>query len=120
MRGEATVDEVREVPLDVQTEARGTLVPVETGREVPFPIHRVLVVVDVPAGGVRGGHPRPFDQFLCVPAGRARVEVTDPSGAGRTFRIGPAGPGLVVPAGVTVSATAEEDGTALLVCGSEG
>jgi hypothetical protein len=50
--------------------ARGTLVPLEAERDVPFAIQRILMIRDVPKGAMRGNHAhRAQHQFFVATAG---------------------------------------------------
>ncbi|HKS89769.1 MAG TPA: FdtA/QdtA family cupin domain-containing protein [Stellaceae bacterium] len=93
---------------------RGTLVPVELERVVPFPVARVFWVADVPAGASRGGHAhKECQQFLVCVAGVLTVEVYDGAAERRIALV--AGDALHVPPGIFAAERYEEPGTVLMV-----
>jgi len=64
--------------LDLVTESRGTLAAVEVERHVPFPIRRMFMVYDVPAGEVRGQHAHwRCRQFLVCARGTVTLVLDD-------------------------------------------
>lgn len=57
---------------------RGSLLPLEFERQVPFPVKRMFMVFDVPGREVRGAHAhRRCSQFLLCPRGNCAVVVDD-------------------------------------------
>jgi UDP-2-acetamido-3-amino-2,3-dideoxy-glucuronate N-acetyltransferase len=67
--------EPRIVRLSPVVDTRGTLIPAETGEELPFAVERYFVIRDVPAGAVRARHAqrRGHELLSCV-AGACTVE----------------------------------------------
>jgi len=62
--------------------ARGTLVVLEAGRQVPFDFPRIFLLCDVPQGATRGNHAHHSQhQMLVVTAGA--FEITSEDRAGR-------------------------------------
>jgi hypothetical protein len=62
--------------------ARGTLVVLEAGRQVPFDFPRIFLLCDVPKGAIRGDHAhREQHQLLVATAGA--FDVTAEDGAGQ-------------------------------------
>ncbi len=57
---------------------RGSITPVEGGKDVPFDIARVYYLYDVPGGESRGGHAhRELEQVIVAALGSFEVEVDD-------------------------------------------
>lgn len=64
--------------------ARGTLVVLEAGRQVPFDFPRIFLLCDVPEGALRGDHAhRAQHQLLVATAGSFDVTVEDRAGQER-------------------------------------
>lgn len=109
---------VRFVPLNVHVDARGCLMPLEFDG-LPFVPRRVFTVSQVPPGTVRGGHGHRTGQQLLVCL-QGRVEVLLRCGKlEAAAALMPAGPGLLVAAGVWCRQTYVEAHTVLLVLASE-
>lgn len=57
---------------------RGSLTPVESGKDIPFAIRRVFYLYDVPAGVEREGHAyKTLQQVLIAISGRCVVHLDD-------------------------------------------
>jgi dTDP-4-dehydrorhamnose 3,5-epimerase-like enzyme len=94
-----TVNELSVVKLRQFRDPRGVLVPVELERQIPFPVHRIFWVHDVPRGGVRGGHAHKLcHQYAACVAGSVEVEVFDGT-TERTMSL-VAGDALHIPPGI--------------------
>lgn len=66
------------IKLQEIRDVRGLLTVVEEGSHVPFPVKRLFVIQDVPAGGNRGGHAhRAQHQFLFMLSGSCRMIIDD-------------------------------------------
>lgn len=66
------------VQFQARTDARGTLVPMEAGQDVPFAIERVYAIVRPVAGWVRGAHAhRRLRQVIVCLAGSCRITLDD-------------------------------------------
>lgn len=64
--------------LDLVKERRGSLAAVEVDRHIPFPVRRMFMVFDVPAGEVRGQHAhRRCRQFLVCARGSVTLVLDD-------------------------------------------
>ena len=100
----------------VFTDPRGSLVPIELTRAVPFQIARLFWVRDVPAGTARGGHAHKLcSQYLICVSGRVGVAASD-TVSERSFELAP-GEGLLVPPGIFATETyATPDSTLLVLC----
>jgi hypothetical protein len=59
---------------------RGSITPVEGGKDVPFDIARVYYLYDIPGGESRGGHAhKELEQVIVAALGSFEVEVDDGS-----------------------------------------
>lgn len=68
----------RIIDLPRVADPRGNLTFIESGREIPFEIARVIYLYDVPGGDTRGGHAhRELEQFVIAAAGSFDVVVDD-------------------------------------------
>jgi dTDP-4-dehydrorhamnose 3,5-epimerase-like enzyme len=79
------------INFSVKTDARGMLVPIEAGRDIPFEIKRVYAVLNLAEGQVRGLHAhKSLRQVIVALAGRCQltldngevsktVELSDPA-----------------------------------------
>lgn len=66
------------VPLRVIRDARGGLLALEEGADIPFPIRRVYFLFDPPPGTSRGYHAhRNLEQVMVCVTGRCRVVLDD-------------------------------------------
>ncbi len=76
---------------------RGRLVVLEGGRQVPFDVLRIFLLLDVPRGVLRGNHAHRGQHQLIVPVrGHFEVETVDHEGTKR-FILDDPGFGLLVP-----------------------
>ena len=108
----------RLVPLVSHANERGCLLPLEFG-DLPFVPRRVFTVSEVPPGTVRGGHGHRMGEQLLVCL-QGRVEVLLRRGPLEAMAVLlPAGPGLLVPAGVWCRQTFVDAHSVLLVLASE-
>ncbi len=78
-------------------EREGSITPVESEREVPFPIERVYYFYDIPGGERRGGHAHRLLEQLIVPAIGSFEVVLDDGSTRRTVRLDRAYRGLYIP-----------------------
>lgn len=87
-------------PLVVADDARGRLVAMESGPQVPFPIVRAFQVSGVPADAVRGRHAhKACHQFLVALSG-AVTAIVDDGHVCQTVRLDSPAAGLHVPPGL--------------------
>ncbi|RKP50855.1 sugar 3,4-ketoisomerase [Trinickia fusca] len=76
---------------------RGSLTPIEGGKQIPFDIQRVYYIYDVPAGASRAGHShRELQQVLVAISGSFDVHVDD-GRERKTFHMNRPYLGLYVP-----------------------
>lgn len=93
------IDQLTVIELPHFRDSRGLLVPVEFSNLVPFPVKRMFWIVDVPTGGVRGGHGhKRCHQFAICTAGQVAIEAFD-GRANRTLLLSP-GQALHIPPGI--------------------
>jgi UDP-2-acetamido-3-amino-2,3-dideoxy-glucuronate N-acetyltransferase len=80
------------IPLQAIRDARsGTLVVMESGKQVPFDMPRLFLLRDIGAGAVRGDHAhRAQHQFLVPVHGALEVEAVDRGGTARHLLEDPA------------------------------
>ena len=79
---------------------QGNLTPVESERDVPFPLQRVYYFYDIPGGEARGGHAhRQLQQVIVAVMGSFEV-VLDDGRSRRSFRLDRGYRGLYVPPGI--------------------
>src|SRR5690349_15856378 len=77
----------------------GVLSVVEASKALGFPIHRIYVLKDVPAGAHRGGHGhRALRQGFVALRGQVRLSVSR-KGAAFDHTLTAGGPGVLVPQG---------------------
>jgi WxcM-like, C-terminal len=85
------------IVLPEQLDDRGSLVVIESGREVPFNINRVFYSYDVPPNVSRGGHAhRGLQEFIIAVSGSFVVLIDDGVNQGRHVLDQPS-TGLYVP-----------------------
>ena len=73
-----TVNDVKVVSLSKYTDKRGSLIPIESGKDVDLVFKRSFFVFDVPKGEKRGYHAhRTSEQVLICPFGKCTVTVKD-------------------------------------------
>jgi hypothetical protein len=96
-------------------DAKGSLVPIEELRQIPFNFRRIFYVYDVPVGETRGEHAhRDCKQALICLKGKAKVTCDDGT---QEFEFVLDSPRkcLVIPPGIWGKEVYEEEGTILLV-----
>ena len=78
MLSHPSLDECRLIELPRIIDPRGNLTFVEGTRQVPFPIERVYIIYDVPAGESRAGHAhRALAQVLIATSGSFDIILDD-------------------------------------------
>jgi dTDP-4-dehydrorhamnose 3,5-epimerase-like enzyme len=108
------IDQLTVIDLPQFRDARGLLVPLEFSKFVPFEVKRMFWIVDVPAGGVRGGHAhKQCHQFAICIVGRVAVEAFDDQ-LKRTLELS-TGQALYIKPGIFTTERFIADGTILSV-----
>ena len=108
----------RLVPLRRIVDARGALLPLEFDA-LPFVPRRVVVVHEVPAQALRGGHGhRRGRQLLVCIHGAVRVRMVR-SRESAAVTLVPGGPGLLLEAGVWAEQSYVGEGAAMVILASE-
>jgi dTDP-4-dehydrorhamnose 3,5-epimerase-like enzyme len=108
------IDQLTVIDLPQFRDARGLLVPLEFSKFVPFEVKRMFWIVDVPAGGVRGGHAhKQCHQFAICIVGRVAVEAFGDQ-LKRTLELS-AGQALHIKPGIFTTERFIADGTILSV-----
>ena len=62
----STIKDVEIISFFAHKEKEGTLVPIESGKEVPFNIMRMFYIFDVPPGETRGKHAHKKQKQLLI------------------------------------------------------
>ena len=71
-------DHVRIIDLPVVSDPRGDFAFIEGERHVPFPIHRVYYLYNVPVDAERGGHAhQELEQVQFALFGNFRIKIDD-------------------------------------------
>ena len=70
------------VRLSSHTDARGSLIAIESKKDIPFAIKRAFVITNVPAHAARGGHAYARNEFALCLRGSCSVRISD--GVGET------------------------------------
>ncbi|MDR3001285.1 MAG: FdtA/QdtA family cupin domain-containing protein [Fibromonadaceae bacterium] len=66
------------IELPINHRDRGNLTVAENGKNIPFDVHRVYYLYDVPAGESRGGHAhRELKQLIIAASGSFNVVLSD-------------------------------------------
>ena len=106
------------VELHEVVDVRGALIIAETSRQLPFAVHRVFFILDVPEGEPRGIHAhRECHQFLICVSGKVNVAVDDGGQRAEVVLDSPA-LGIYVPPLVWASQYKYEEDAVLLVLAS--
>jgi dTDP-4-dehydrorhamnose 3,5-epimerase-like enzyme len=114
----ARLDDVTSVPLAPNVEERGRLLELDFDA-LAFPVRRVFMITDVPAGTKRGGHRhRSGAQVLVCISGRIEVELRRGT-ARAAVTLTPDTDGLCIPAGIWTAQRYLEEGSALVVLASD-
>jgi dTDP-4-dehydrorhamnose 3,5-epimerase-like enzyme len=114
----ARFDDVTSVPLAPNVEERGRLLELDFDA-LAFPVRRVFMITDVPAGTKRGGHRhRSGAQVLVCISGRIEVELRRGT-ARAAVTLTPDTDGLCIPAGIWTAQRYLEEGSALVVLASD-
>jgi dTDP-4-dehydrorhamnose 3,5-epimerase-like enzyme len=114
----ARFDDVTSLPLAPNVEERGRLLELDFDA-LPFPVRRVFMITDVPAGTKRGGHRhRSGAQVLVCISGRIEVELRRGTSCA-AVTLTPDTDGLCIPAGIWTAQRYLEEGSALVVLASD-
>jgi UDP-2-acetamido-3-amino-2,3-dideoxy-glucuronate N-acetyltransferase len=106
--------------LQVISDHRGKLLPLDPAAGVPFEVRRAFVVFDVPNGMVRGGHAhRRAHQLLVCLRGAVRCEIDDGECRSSVLLDSP-NAALHIPPWIWAEQCYLEPGATLLVLASEG
>jgi hypothetical protein len=66
------------IELPINHHEKGNLTVIENSKEIPFDVHRIYYLYDVPAGESRGGHAhKELKQLIVAASGSFDVIVTD-------------------------------------------
>ena len=95
-----TIDDCRIIELPKFLDVRGNLSFVEQFKHVPFEIHRVYWLYDVPGGVARGGHAEKNNEELIIALSGAFEIVVDDGNSSRTFTLNRSYYGLYIPKGL--------------------
>ena len=110
-------EDVRLVEFAPNLDGRGRLTEFDFSA-VPFPVHRMFAVSDVPAGTTRGGHRHEgVEQLLACVTGAITVELRRGE-ARHEIALSPESGALYVGAGVWASQRYLEEGSVLVVLAS--
>ena len=91
------LEDVRWIPLPQFRDSRGLLTAAEGMRDVPFPIARIFLLSDVPAGQERGAHAHyDTEQVAVAVRGSLQLEVSDGLRTS-SFRLDDSARGLFLP-----------------------
>lgn len=94
------IEDCRQIELKSFTDDRGTLLPIEGARDIPFYSKRLFIITDVPTGVGRGAHANLLsDQFILPLSGGLSVRVHD-GACEATYVLDRPDVGLLVPATV--------------------
>ena len=93
-----TIKECRLIELQkFGSERRGNLTQITNGKDIPFEIHRVFYLYDIPAGAERGAHAhRELNQLIVPVSGSFDVVLSD-GRAVETFNMNKPYCGLFIP-----------------------
>lgn len=94
-----SITEAQILQLPKILDPRGNLSIIEDDLHIPFKIHRVYWIYDVPGGQVRGGHAFREQQELIVALSGSFDIMVDDGQSRRTFSLNRSYYGLYVPAG---------------------
>lgn len=72
-----TKDECGLIRFIIHTDSRGSLIAVESGKDIPFEIKRVFFINDVPLGATRADHASKSAQIIICTRGSCRVRTHD-------------------------------------------
>jgi WxcM-like protein len=114
-----TVPRPRVIDLPKIADPKGNLTFIESGRHVPFDIHRVYYTYDVPGGEVRGGHShRVLEEFIIAASGSFDV-ILDDGGGRERFTLNRSYYGLYVPSMIWRELENFSSGSVCLVLASD-
>ena len=115
----STVKDVRVISLSKYTDSRGSLVPIESGKDVDLVFKRSFFVFDVPKNQARGYHAHKVsEQLLICPFGKCTVTIRDGKES-RDILLDTPETALYVPAMIWNEILYEEDNTFLLALTTE-
>ena len=88
--------ENKTVRLTSHTDARGSLIAIESKRDIPFVIKRAFVITNVPAHAERGAHAFAHNEFALCLRGSCSIRISDGSEES-TFTLDSPDTGLLIP-----------------------
>jgi dTDP-4-dehydrorhamnose 3,5-epimerase-like enzyme len=110
----ALLADICEIELPLHTRGDGSLIPLEQGKTLPFPVRRIFFVLAID-GAVRGQHAHKQCQqlFLC-PRGEIEVECNDGKNTRRFLLVRP-NQALLIPPGIWAAETYRGNDSVLTV-----
>jgi len=85
--------------IELHRDARGALIALQSGADMPFALQRVFFIFDVPPGQSRGGHVTSCQELVIALQGSCQA-ATVQDGEERNFQLASPAQMLHVPAGV--------------------
>lgn len=85
--------------IELHRDARGGLISLQSGANMPFPLQRVFFIFDVPPEQSRAGHMTTCQQLVIALQGSCQVAAVQ-NGAEQAFQLTSPTQALYVPAGV--------------------
>jgi UDP-2-acetamido-3-amino-2,3-dideoxy-glucuronate N-acetyltransferase len=114
-----TVKDAKIVTLSKYTDNRGSLVPIESGKDIDLIFRRSFFVFDVPKNQSRGYHAHKIsEQLLICPFGKCTVTIRD-GAESRDILLDSPEVGLYVPAMIWNEILYEEENSFLLALTTE-
>ena len=95
-----SIDNIGIIPLSKIVDRRGNLTVAETGKTVPYDIHRAYWLSDVPGGESRGGHAHKECQEMLVAVNGSFTVTLDDGIRRRSFLLNHPYEGLLIPTGI--------------------
>lgn len=103
---------------EAKNDIRGSLIPFETGKEIPFSIKRVFFLCDMPVGTVRGNHANMNGESIVIlVSGEAIIRLIDINAREEEILQKP-GEYIYVPVGMWIEIINMDSKTVLCVCSS--
>lgn len=96
----ATIEDIKLTPFCKIADRRGNLTVAQAGTDVPFDIHRVYWVYDVPGGECRGGHAHKECLEMIVAINGSFTLTLDDGINRRSFLLNHPYEGVLVPTGI--------------------
>ena len=92
------IENVKELNFQEHGDARGQMIVIENGKDIPFDIKRIFYVYDADKDVIRGQHANKNSEFVFINvSGKCKIRVKDGTGNEKVFSLEKPNHGLYLP-----------------------